>query len=176
MGLMIRFIQELEAYWLSVEFSDAIAMVVDRKPVSFNFRDIVLEKQREQNQGLVNCAAQGYLFKKKLGFVAFWKDMFSDDNWESSFYVLTNVGILVFEEENFSNPTRLIPLSKLGVAPESQKKAGKPFAFNLRIGDEEEILMRAPDRPQFDTWMNSLRDLIAQVKKKPKNFSLASIE
>ena len=57
MGLMIRFIQELEAYWLSVEFSDAIAMVVDRKPVSFNFRDIVLEKQREQNQGLVNCAA-----------------------------------------------------------------------------------------------------------------------
>jgi len=147
MGLMIRFIQELEAYWLAVEFSDTIAMVVDRKPVSFNFKDIALEKQREQNQGLVNCAAQGYLFKKKHGFVAFWKDMFSDDNWESSFYVLTNVGILVFEEENFSNPTRLIPLSKLGVAPESQKKAGKPFAFNLKIGEEEEILMRAPDRP-----------------------------
>jgi len=47
--------------------------------------------------------------------------MFSDDNWESHFYVLTNVGILVFEEENFSNPTRLIPLGKLSVAPVSQK-------------------------------------------------------
>ena len=55
--------------------------------------------------------------------------MFSDDAWESSFYVLTNVGILVFEEENFSNPTRLIPLGKLAVTPVAQKTAGKPFAF-----------------------------------------------
>jgi len=163
MGLMIRFIQELEAHWLSVEFSDTIAMVVDRKPISFNFKDIVLEKQKEQNQGLVNCAAQGYLFKKKHGFVAFWKDMFDDDNWDSSFYVLTNVGILVFEDENFSNPTRLIPLNKLGVSPESQKKAGKPFAFNLKIGNDEELLLRAPDRPQFDIWMSSLRELLSQL-------------
>ena len=129
MGLMIRFIQELEAYWLAVEFSDQIALVVDRKPVPFSFQDIALEKQREQNQGLVNCAAQGYLFKKKSGFAAFWRDMFADDAWESSFYVLTNVGILVFEEENFSNPTRLIPLGKLAVTPVAQKTAGKPFAF-----------------------------------------------
>lgn len=44
MGLMVRFIQELEAYWLSVEFSDIIAMTIDRKPLSFNFKDIALEK------------------------------------------------------------------------------------------------------------------------------------
>ena len=60
---------------------------------------------------------------------------------------MTNVGILVFEEENFSNPTRLIPLGKLDVEPVSQKKAGKPFSFNLKIGDEEELMLRAPDRP-----------------------------
>ena len=47
MGLMIRFIQELEAYWLAVEFSDQIALVVDRKPVPFNFQDIALAKQSE---------------------------------------------------------------------------------------------------------------------------------
>ena len=99
------------------------------------------------NHGLVNCAAQGYLFKKKVGFAAFWRDMFSDDNWDSSFYVLTNVGILVFEEENFSNPTRLIPLGKLNVAPLAQKTAGKPFAFNLTIDKDEEMTLRAPDRP-----------------------------
>ena len=28
MGLMVRFIQELEAHWLSVEFSDQIAMTI----------------------------------------------------------------------------------------------------------------------------------------------------
>ena len=122
----------------------------------------------------MNCAAQGYLLKKKDGFVAFWKDMFSDDNWESDFYVLTNVGILVFEEENFSNPTRLIPLGKLGVAPVSQKTAGKPFSFRLTIGNDEELLLRAPDRPQFDNWISSLRHLTEQVKKAPKNFKLSN--
>ena len=92
-------------------------MVVDNKPQPFNFKDLALEKAQVENQGLVNCAAQGYLKKKKHGFAAFWRDMFSEDNWESGFYVLTNVGILVFEEENFSNPTRLIPLGSLQVEP-----------------------------------------------------------
>jgi len=174
MGLMIRFIQELEAYWLSVEFNDQLAVIVQGKPQPFNFKDIALEKQREQNQGLVNCAAQGYLFKKRHGFTAFWRDVFSEDNWESHFYVLTNVGILVFEEENFSNPTRLIPLGKLGVVPLAQKTAGKPFAFKLTVSDEEEITMRAPDRQQFDLWINALRELITQVKEKPNSFKLNS--
>ena len=60
--------------------------------------------------------------------------------------MLTNVGILVFEEENFSNPTRLIPLGKLKVEPVSQKQAGKPFALRLKVDDDEELLLRAPDR------------------------------
>jgi len=57
MGLMIRFIQELEAYWLSVEFNDQLAVIIEGKPSTFNFQDIALEKQKEQNRGLVNCAA-----------------------------------------------------------------------------------------------------------------------
>lgn len=47
MGLMIRFIQELEAYWLSVEFNDQLAVIVQGKPQPFNFKDIALEKQKE---------------------------------------------------------------------------------------------------------------------------------
>jgi len=120
----------------------------------------------------VNCAAQGYLFKKKAGFTGYWRNLFSDDNWESNFYVLTNVGILVFEEENFSNPTRLIPLGKLKVAPVSQKQAGKPFGFRLTIDDEEELLVSAPDRSQFDMWMTSLRKLIQELKSRPQNFKI----
>lgn len=99
--------------------------------------------------------------------------MFSEENWESSFYVLTNVGILVFEEENFSNPTRLIALSSLEVEPVSQKNAGKPFAFKLTVSEEEEIVLRARDRQQFDIWIKALRDLIMQVKKKPSSFQLS---
>ena len=39
---MIRFIQELEAYWLAVEFNDQLAIIVEGKPLTFNFKDIVL--------------------------------------------------------------------------------------------------------------------------------------
>ena len=172
MGLLIRFIQELEAHWLSVEFSDQIAMVIDKKPISFNFKELTIEKQKDQNDGLVNSAAQGYLFKKRVGFSGFWKNMFDDDNWDSAFYVLTNVGILVFEEDNFSNPSRLIALSKLTVEPISQKNAGKPFAFKITVDEEEEMMLRAPDKPQFESWIGGLRRLISEVKKNSANFKI----
>merc|ERR1712012_1146248 len=107
-------------------------MGIDGKPVSFDFKNIAVEKQKE----------------------------------------LTNVGILVFEEENFSNPTRLIPLGKLEVAPVAQRTAGKPYAFNLTIDKDENIMLRAPDRDQFGNWIKSLRGLINEVKKKPSNFKL----
>ena len=45
MGLMIRFIQELEAFWLSVEFNDKLAIIVQGgKPETFDFKDLTLEK------------------------------------------------------------------------------------------------------------------------------------
>ena len=72
----------------------------------------------------MNCAVQGYLFKKKTEFFEYWKMLLNQDNWESNFYVLTNVGILVFEEDNFMNPTRLIPLGSLGLQKLSKKAAG----------------------------------------------------
>ena len=32
MGIMVKFIQELEAHWLSVEFNDTIKMTIDKQP------------------------------------------------------------------------------------------------------------------------------------------------
>lgn len=32
----------------------------------------------------------------------------NEDTWERNFYVLTNVGLLVFKDENFVNPLKLI--------------------------------------------------------------------
>ena len=73
--------------------------------------------------------------------------LLDQDNWESHFYVLTNVGILVFEDDNFMNPTRLIPLGSLSLEKLTKKAAGgKNFGFKLKIGDDEEFMMRAPDQ------------------------------
>ena len=37
MGIMVKFIQELEAHWLSVEFNDTIKMTIDKQPLTFSF-------------------------------------------------------------------------------------------------------------------------------------------
>ena len=85
---------------------------------------------------------------------------------------MTNVGILVFEEDNFMNPTRLIPLGQLKMEQIAQKVSGKPFSFKLSIGDSEELMLRAPDRPQFDMWIGALKELIEKAKTDPKSFKI----
>ena len=44
MGLMVRFIQELDAYWLAVEFSDQLAMVIENKAETFSFDQLTKQK------------------------------------------------------------------------------------------------------------------------------------
>ena len=103
----------------------------------------------------------------------FWSTLLQKDNWESNFYVLTNVGILVFEEDNFLNPTRLIPLGSLGLRKLTKKACGgKNFGFKLSVGDSEDLILRAPDQKQFDNWIASLTALIDEAKNQPSNFLL----
>lgn len=51
--------------------------------------------------------------------------LLDQDDWEASFYVLTNVGLLVFESDNFLNPTKLIPLSQISIEPFKKKVGSK---------------------------------------------------
>jgi hypothetical protein len=171
MGLMVRFLQELNLYSLKVEFADAFPMTVNEIPIKFAFEEITLSKQKDQNQGLVNCAMQGYLYSKKNQLMEYWKIMMNENVWESHFYVLTNVGILVFKEDNFMNPTRLIPLGKLGVAKVGRKVAGRDYLFKLLISNgQEEIMLGAPDQEQYEQWTSALTNLIDTARKSPNKF------
>ena len=77
----------------------------------------------------------------------YWKNFFVDDVWESQFYVLTNVGILVFSDDNFKNPLKLIPLDKLSMVPLGRKISNRDYLFKLTIlGGKEEMILGAPDK------------------------------
>jgi hypothetical protein len=98
---------------------------------------------------------QGYLFKKKKQV---WS-MFSGDVWESHFFVLTNVGILVFAGDNFLNPMRLVALNTLQI--EAAKKEGKKdFVLKLVLNEDETWTLAAPDRLAYDKWMKSIKDIL----------------
>ena len=95
---------------------------------------------------------QGYLFSKKNELMDYWRLLISDDLWEPNFYVLTNVGLLVFKDENFINPLKLIPLVNLRIVPVTNKVNNRDFLFKLRTVSGEEMLLAAPDKNQFDQW------------------------
>jgi hypothetical protein len=95
---------------------------------------------------------KGYLFSKKNELMDYWRLLISDDLWEPNFYVLTNVGLLVFKDENFINPLKLIPLLNLSMMPVTKKVINRDFLFKLRTASGEEMLLAAPDKNQFDQW------------------------
>jgi hypothetical protein len=95
--------------------------------------------------------------------------MFGSADWESHFFVLTNVGILVFAGDNFLNPLRLIALNVLKV--EAAKKDGKrDFVMKLILNEEETWILAAPDRIAYDKWLKAIKDILEQAKKKPQDF------
>lgn len=89
---------------------------------------------------------QGFLFSKKNEFMDYWRLLISDDLWKPDFYVLTNVGLLVFKDENFINPLKLIPLVNLNLMPVANKVSNRDFLFKLTTGSGEEMLLAAPDK------------------------------
>jgi hypothetical protein len=63
--------------------------------------------------------------------------MFGSAKWESDFYVLTNIGVLVFKDDNFLNPLTLYPLALIKIEPMIGKKiGGKDNIFKLSVGND----------------------------------------
>lgn len=51
----------------------------------------------------------------------YWRLLMNEETWERNFYVLTNVGLLVFKDENFVNPLKLIQLLNMTMLPVAQR-------------------------------------------------------
>jgi len=52
--------------------------------------------------------------------------------------VLTNVGLLVFKEDNFVNPLKLVPLVDLKIVQLDRKVYNRDFIFGLSTGASDE--------------------------------------
>ena len=125
-------------------------MTVSGMAVKFEFADIARSKQSEQNQGLVTSSMQGYLFSKKGQLMDYWRLLMNEDTWEPDFYVLTNVGLLVFKDDNFVNPLKLISVLKMTMVPVARRAGERDFVFKLTSATGEEMVLAAPDKAQFD--------------------------
>jgi hypothetical protein len=66
------------------------------------------------------------------------------------FYVLTNVGLLVFDNKNLTKPSRVIPLFETRLVSGRSKQIDKrDHTFGLQLKSGELVLLAAPDRLVF---------------------------
>jgi hypothetical protein len=61
---------------------------------------------------------QGYLSRKRTSWKEKMWTVFSDESstWHQQFYVLTNIGLLAFDEDNFLKPAKMFSLKEMKVS------------------------------------------------------------
>jgi len=97
--------------------------------------------------------------------------MFGSAKWDSDFYVLTNIGVLVFKDDNFLNPLTLYPLAMIKIEQMLGKKiGGKEHIFKLFVGGDQEHILAATDKVQYDKWIKALKTLIDKAKNESNSF------
>ena len=91
--------------------------------------------------------------------------MFNSSKWDSDFYVLTEIGILSFKDDNFLNPLMLYPLGQIKIeVMQGKKVGGKDFVFKLFVGNEQEHILAVPDKVQYEKWVKALKTMIDKAK------------
>lgn len=92
--------------------------------------------------------------------------MFAGDLWESLFFVLTNVGLLIFESDNYLNPSRLVPLQNLKIEKMTKKQLKtKDYGFKLTVGPEEIWTLATSDKISSEKWIDAINENFLKMRK-----------
>ena len=134
----------LKLHRLKVELEERLPITVNNKPMTFEFESIFSSRldPKTVSNNLFRCAMQGHLLKRRSAF-SFFKI-----SWDSNFFILSNLGMLIFESENLFNPTKLIPLGQLSLKAHGHQIDNKNHVMTLSYGSEE-LFLAAPDKNTF---------------------------
>jgi len=116
------------------------------------------------NSNFLNASKIGYLFKRSRSFFR---------SWEEKFAVVTNVGLLYYDDPN-KQPQELFPIidSKITKVPKEKYNRNHVFSimsFNL------EIEFAAQNEDEYDSWIKAFQELQNEFDKR-KNSQLANIQ
>ena len=114
---------------------------------------------RAQANNFVNAYMVGYLDKKSENWFK---------SWTEKFCVLTNVGLLYYDDPS-KRPRNLFPSLTAAITPISVNSFNRKFVFKLKSFNTE-LILAAKSEDDYDNWMkgfNKLRD--ETEKKKARN-------
>lgn len=82
--------------------------------------------------------------------------------------MLTNVGMLVFDNKNLTKPSRVLPLHHIKLMTDRSRHVDKrDHTFALKLGSEEVVILAAPDRLALQAWCGALKTIIEAIRRKP---------
>ena len=104
----------------------------------------------------INSAAVGYLEKKSDSW-------FRD--WTEKFCVLTNVGLLYYDDPH-KRPTNLIPTLDAKVVPVPEATYQRRWVFQIRSLGGAQVEMAARKQDDYEMWLAALDKVQRETNKK----------
>ncbi|CDW84352.1 UNKNOWN [Stylonychia lemnae] len=177
---LIDFINKLNGLintCIIISFSDSVEVTKQDGDVKFfEFNEmmsqiqslIVNQTARTTKDLMQNSLMSGYLYKKSRS----WTDFLTlwGPSWKKKFVILTNVGLVLFEENQLRKPSQFICLISLElIGKVGYYENRRDFVFKLvDSSDQSEIVMSAENKKEFAKWIEAIRDVKDQQKIREK--------
>jgi hypothetical protein len=105
----------------------------------------------------INSSAVGYLEKKSDSW-------FRD--WTEKFCVLTNVGLLYYDDPQ-KRPTNLIPTLDAKVVPVPEATYQRRWVFQIKsLGAQVDLILAARKQDDYEMWLAALEKVQKETEKK----------
>lgn len=98
------------------------------------------------------------------------KKLFSRREWKQSLFVLTNIGILQFEEIDDKKPSGLIPVCNSDLRELAKSEYQRDFTFAVKTFSEE-IVFAAFSKGDYDAWIDAIQQLQLETERKQRHIS-----
>eukprot|EP00347_Sterkiella_histriomuscorum_P016593 403352592 len=132
-----------------------------------NLQQISNRKSVINNKELLNNSLMsGFLYKKSRS----WTEMFSffGSSWKRKYVILTNVGLVMFDESNLRKPSQFICLLSMDLFEQiPQTEERRPLTFKLTDSQDESVLyLSCESQKEYILWCEAIRDLKYQQKER----------
>ena len=134
------------------------------KKISINFCDsfnIKLKNNLVYVYGLKNrkdiVLTPNFENAQKIGVLYKYQENFFSAYFDEKMVVLTNIGLMVFDKNNFNKPQIIIPIIGSGIRPITANDKKKLYCFKIKTINNETFIFGSNKNKEINDWMKELK-------------------
>ena len=94
---------------------------------------------------------------KKIGILFKYQENFFSAYFQEKIVVLTSIGLIVFDKNNFNKPQMIIPIIGSGIKAITAKDKQKLYCFKIKTINNEKFIFGSYKNKEIIDWMKELR-------------------